>query len=195
MIDLILIATHNRHKVREIQDKLASKKIRLLSLSDLNDTEPIEETGSTFQENALLKARHACLKHHLPCLADDSGLLVEALDGAPGVHSARFSIEHTDEANNRLLLKRLNGVKHRNARFVSVLAFVTPQGEEALFQGTLEGEIATIPAGTNGFGYDPIFYLPDLHCMLSELTLPEKNQISHRAKSLTSFIEYIGGTL
>jgi XTP/dITP diphosphohydrolase len=195
MIDLILIATHNQHKVREIQDKLVLKGIRVLSLSDVNDAVPIEETGSTFQENALIKARHACFMHHIPSLADDSGLLVEALDGAPGVHSARYSIEQTDEANNRLLLERLNGIKHRKARFVSVLAYVTPQGEEVLFEGILEGEIATIPAGTNGFGYDPIFYLPELHCMLSELTLSEKNQISHRAKSLSSFIDYIGGTI
>jgi len=155
----------------------------------------VAETGSTFAQNALIKARHACKKHRIATLADDSGLLVEALDGAPGVHSARFSPERTDDANNRLLIQKMTGVANRRARFVSVLAFVSPDESEHLFEGSLEGEIAHQPFGSYGFGYDPIFFLPDRQCMLSELTLEEKNEISHRAKSLTLFIEFIGGSL
>lgn len=181
----ILLATGNRGKVKELQEML-EKDIKVLSLSDYPGFPEVEETGKTFAENALLKARRAALFSGLVSLADDSGLEVDALKGAPGVYSARFAGEpKSDERNIDKLLSELEGVpeKDRTARFRCSLALVTPDGREYLTEGTVEGIILEERRGTGGFGYDPVFYLPALAKTMAELSLEEKNRLSHRAQA------------
>lgn len=178
----VVLASNNRGKVRELQSLLPSW-VAVRTARDVNVVLP-EETGTTFAENALLKARAAVTQTGLLAIADDSGLEVEALAGAPGVRSARFAGEPSnDAANNALLLSRLEAVpaEERAARFRSVVAVVTPEGEEWLAEGTIAGRILLAPRGTNGFGYDPLFVPEGLDQSMAELTLEEKNAISHRA--------------
>ena len=190
----ILLATANKGKVRELEEMLKDGNIEVLSLSDFPDCEDIEETGQTFAENALLKARAACLMAGIVTLADDSGLEVDALKGAPGVFSARFAGEpKDDERNNAKLLSLLQGLseKERTARFCCCLAIVSPDGQESLTEGTVEGEILLSRRGTGGFGYDPVFYLPELKKTMAELSLEEKNELSHRAQAFRQAVPII----
>jgi XTP/dITP diphosphohydrolase len=183
----LLVATHNPHKVQEIRAKLAESDITVVSLTDLNDFEELPETKTTFEDNAKEKALEAFRRHHLPVLADDSGICVDALQGAPGVHSKRFSPSHTDDANNRLLLERLHGQTNRAAHFVCVIAYVDSEGTLTLYRGELHGSIATSPRGMQGFGYDPLFVPKGGTKRLAELDMIEKNRLSHRAKAIEAW--------
>jgi XTP/dITP diphosphohydrolase len=182
----ILLATQNKGKAAEFQELLADSDIEVCSLLDFPDWEDIEETGQTFAENALLKAREAMKKTGLVTLADDSGLEVEALKGAPGIYSARFAGEQGNAAKNidkLLLLMEDVPEEKRGARFRCSLAIVTPDGREFLVEGKVEGKILRRRQGESGFGYDPVFFLPASGRTMAELSSAQKNEISHRAQA------------
>jgi XTP/dITP diphosphohydrolase len=183
MTKALLVATHNPHKVKEIRAKLADADVKVYSLDDMGDHVDLPEDGNTFEANAAQKALEAYRRHRMPVLADDSGLCVDALDGAPGVYSKRFSIEGTDESNNRLLLERMKGQTNRRAHFVCVIAYVDPHGCLHLYRGELHGRITECPWGTGGFGYDPLFVPDHFEKHLAEFDLTDKNRLSHRAKA------------
>jgi len=188
----LVLATKNRGKIREFSRALAGLGLHFLSLHDFPALGPIEENGSTFLENACKKAVVAARYSNLPALADDSGLEVDYLGGAPGVLSARFSgSEGDDAANNRKLLRLLAGVPYRDrrARFRCVLAIATPGGSLVTAEGVLEGYIGLEPRGQGGFGYDPLFIVPEYNCTLAELDLETKNRISHRGRALAKLRE------
>lgn len=180
----ILLATHNRGKRREWQALLAGLPVELLLPDDLGLSGEVEETGETYLENALLKARTLGAASGLPTLADDSGLEVDALDGAPGIHSARYRLG-ADAVRYRALLRALEGAppEKRTARFRCVAALVLPDGREFTTEGVCEGVIATEPSGEGGFGYDPVFYVPEQGCTMAELSDETKNRLSHRARA------------
>ena len=184
----LILASNNAHKVEEIKSILEDYNI--LTLKDIDYTEEIVEDGSTFEENALIKARTICKYSGKTAISDDSGLSVELLDGRPGVYSARYSKEQTDEKNIEKVLAELNGEKSE-AKFVSVIALVRPDGSEVTFRGECHGEIIFEKRGNNGFGYDPIFYVPSLEKTFAELTPEQKNSISHRKESLEKFSKYL----
>ncbi|ODA41487.1 XTP/dITP diphosphatase [Desulfosporosinus sp. BG] len=187
----IVLATQNQGKVRELQELLMDEGIEVLSLADIPDWEDVEETGRTFADNAALKARAAVKKTGLIALADDSGLEVDALDGAPGVYSARFAGEpKDDERNNDKLLHLLETTSDdkRTARFRCALVMATSSGKEYLTEGVVEGQILRQRRGQDGFGYDPIFYLPEYERTMAQLTLTEKNKLSHRAQAFRQAI-------
>jgi len=166
--------------------------IDLEALPDLASIVPCEETGETFEENAVLKATYYGGRAPGLLIAEDSGIEVDALGGAPGVRSARFAGERaTDEENNRLLLERLRGVTDRTARYVSVIALADRGKLVRTFRGTVEGSIALEPAGTNGFGYDPLFYYPARGCTFGELPMAEKNPLSHRGRSFAKLAAFL----
>lgn len=187
MKDLIL-ASNNAHKVEEIKQILTDYNI--LTLKDIDFTEDIIEDGESFEENALIKARTIAEFSGKVAIADDSGLSVDKLNGHPGVRSARYSPEQTDEKNIEKVLAELAGEQSK-AKFVSVIAMVTPEGKEFTFRGECEGEIILEKRGTNGFGYDPIFYVPELNKTFAEISSDEKNAISHRKKSLEKFSNFL----
>lgn len=178
----LLIATGNQHKLIEYQALLSELPFELLSLRDVGITEEVEETGTTFHANAQLKAEGYCQQSGLLTFADDSGLEIAALNGAPGVLSARYG-GVTGAEQLALVLKQLDGLPfhERMARFVCVIAVAAPGQPTEFVEGTLPGVIEFAPKGTNGFGYDPIFYLLDRGVTLAELPAAEKNKISHRA--------------
>lgn len=182
----VVLASGNAGKLREFARMLADSGIELLPQSDF-DVEPAAETAPTFIENALAKARHVCERTGLPAIADDSGLEVDALDGAPGVYSARFAGGAGDEANNRKLLAALEGVPtaQRTARFRAVLVFLRHAKDPApvIAEAVWEGRIAESPRGDDGFGYDPLFELADGRTS-AELSADEKNRLSHRGRAL-----------
>lgn len=184
----LILASNNAHKVEEIKNILEDYKI--LTLKDINFFDEIIEDGDTFEENALIKARTVAKYSGKASIADDSGLSVELLDGRPGVYSARYSKEQTDEKNIEKVLQELNGNKSK-AKFVSVIALVKPDGTELTFRGECYGEIIFEKKGTNGFGYDPIFYVPELNKTFAELTQEQKNAVSHRKESLEKFSKYL----
>lgn len=181
----LLLATHNQHKVRELQGLLADTGIEVVSLEAYPPME-LEESGETFEENAVMKACAAAKATGVWCLADDSGLEVDALMGAPGVYSARYSgPDATDEANNALLLKRMAGVpeEKRGARFVSAVALCSPSGECVVRRGECEGVVGFGLKGDGGFGYDPLFWVPEEQATYAEIPFETKNRISHRARA------------
>ncbi|HQE98346.1 MAG: RdgB/HAM1 family non-canonical purine NTP pyrophosphatase [Chloroflexi bacterium] len=180
----LVLATHNHGKRREWQALLEGLPVTLVLPDELGLSELVEETGRTYLENALLKARTLAAASGLPALADDSGLEVEALEGAPGLHSARY-ILGGDEVRYRALLRALEGVppERRGARFRCVAALVLPDGREFHTEGVCEGVIQTAPSGEGGFGYDPVFFLPEQGCTMAELSFEAKNRISHRARA------------
>ena len=184
-----VIATHNAHKLIELQRILAPLGIEAVTDRDLGmDLPDVEETGTTFAENAYLKAASACRETGLPAIADDSGLVVDALNGRPGVYSARYGGEEaTDDDRNVLLLEEMKDVPkgQRSARFVSAVCCVFPNGDILRAEGTFEGELADAPAGENGFGYDPIFLVGDRTS--AEMTSAEKDAVSHRGNALKQF--------
>lgn len=192
-----IIATHNMKKRAELQRILAPLGIRVLLAEEAGFTlTDVEETGVTFEENALLKAESGCRETGLPCVADDSGLTVDALDGAPGVYSARYAGVHgDDEANNRKLLEALAGVpaQGRGAAFVSVACCVYPDGRRLFARGECRGRIGFEPRGDGGFGYDPLF-LPEEYgyqTAMAELTAEQKDAISHRGRSVRALAKQI----
>lgn len=185
MIKEVVLATTNQGKVREFSKLLEGVFENVISLKELDSPPEVIEDGVTFRDNALKKAREIAQFSHKLTLADDSGLEVEALDGRPGVYSARYSGEEaTDTSNIDKLLEELGDDSNRRARFVCVLALVNPNGEELVVEGFCEGEILKQPRGEGGFGYDPVFYLPDRHKTMAEVDPEIKNTISHRANAL-----------
>lgn len=182
----LVLASHNAGKLRELQ-ALLGNSIKIRSISEFSSVEP-EETGLTFIENAILKARHASQISGLPALADDSGLTVDYLQGAPGVHSARYSASGGDAGNNRKLLEALQGVPEtqRGAQFVCVLALLQHANDPLpiICEGRWQGRILLAPQGMNGFGYDPLFYVAEQRCSSAELSNELKNQLSHRAQAM-----------
>lgn len=196
----LVLASRNQGKIQEIKDILKEVQpgIQVLGLDSFPELGKIPEPGSTFQENALHKARLVCKQTGLLSLADDSGLEVDALQGAPGVYSARYSgAQASDNENNQKLLQELESVpiQDRSARFVCVLALCAPKGEYLLSQGTWEGRIAVQPRGSKGFGYDPLFEDPNLGKTAAELDPEQKNRLSHRAKALEDFLQNFPGFL
>ncbi len=186
--DQIVLASNNQGKVREINQLLAGRQIRVLPQSDFPIPEA-EETGLTFVENALIKARNAAQYSGLAAIADDSGIEVDALKGAPGIHSARYAgVGASDEANLQRLLCDLEGVPEtrRSARFQCVLVYLRHATDPTpvICQGTWEGRILEAPRGDNGFGYDPVFFVPTHGCSAAELPSEEKNRLSHRGQAL-----------
>ena len=180
----LLLATHNHGKRREWQALLAGLDVELLLPEDLGLEIEVAETGATYRANALLKARTLSAAAGLPALADDSGLEVDALDGAPGIRSARYQLG-SDEVRYRALLRALQDVpaSERTARFRCLAAVVFLDGRELTTEGLCEGSISTTPAGKEGFGYDPVFYVPEAECTMAEFTPEQKNQLSHRARA------------
>lgn len=187
----ILLATQNLGKVKELQGMLADAPIEVISLKDIQDWEDVEETGSTFAENAAIKAHAAAKRTGYISLADDSGLEVDALDGAPGVYSARYAGEpKDDERNNDKLLEALKDVSEekRTGRFRCALVIATPEGQEFLTEGTVEGRVLHARRGQGGFGYDPLFFVPEFGHTMAELTMLQKNKVSHRAQAMQKAI-------
>lgn len=183
----IVFATNNGHKLHEIK-MMIGDKYNVLSLSDINCHDDIPETASTLEGNALLKARYIKEKYGFDCFADDTGLEVEALDGEPGVYSARYAGPgHDSEANMRLLLDKMNGITDRSARFRTVIALLLGD-KEVIVDGVVNGVIAIEPSGQNGFGYDPVFRPVDSPKTFAEMTDSEKNAISHRRRAVEALL-------
>jgi len=190
----LVVATRNRGKIRELEAMLGDLVDEFRCAADLAGFPDTVEDGVTFEDNALKKAREASLFTGLPALADDSGLVVDALDGRPGVYSARFAGEGAgDAANNLRLLEELRDVSagERRAAFVCVLAFVTPDGFEKTFTGRVGGRILELPRGDGGFGYDPLFLVDGFDRSMAELELEQKNGVSHRGQAFRQFREYL----
>ncbi|USS85195.1 XTP/dITP diphosphatase [Fructilactobacillus myrtifloralis] len=180
----IVIASGNQNKIREFTEMLAPLGFQVKSIADFTELPDIDETGTSFEENATIKAQTVAQALQVPVLADDSGLVVPAINGEPGIYSARYAGDHDDAANNRKLLQRLQRSDDRNAYFHTSLVVMKPTGEKLHVTGIVSGEILTAPRGQNGFGYDPLFYVPALNKTLAELTDDEKNQVSHRGRAL-----------
>ena len=186
----LVFATNNKHKLQEVRD-IVGNRVEVLSLSDIGCCDDIPETADTLQGNALIKARHIYGKYGLDCFADDTGLEVEALGGAPGVYSARYAGEECDsEANMRKLLENLTGKSNRNAQFRTVIALII-DGKEMLFDGIVKGTIATEKRGDSGFGYDPIF-IPEGHAeSFAQMSGEMKNSMSHRFRATQQLGDYL----
>ncbi|MBR2023920.1 MAG: XTP/dITP diphosphatase [Clostridia bacterium] len=184
----IVVASNNAHKLREMSEIFTEYEV--LSQKQAGFCEDVEETGTTFAENALIKARAVCTALGRITLADDSGLCVDALDGKPGVYSARYAGEHGNDKENRaLLLKNMQGVTDRGAHFTCALALVTPDGQEIVVEGKTFGTILHEEQGTGGFGYDPLFFSEDLQTSFALATPQEKNAVSHRFRALQALRE------
>lgn len=187
-----VVASANSGKIKEIKKVLQDTSLEVVSMSEAGFSDEIEETGSTFEENALIKAEAVAAKVNAIVMADDSGLEVDALNGAPGVYSARYAGEGaSDKDRNIKLLKELESTPDdkRQARFVSAIAVVLPDGRNFVVRGTCEGIITRAPSGDNGFGYDPLFYLPEFGATMAQISMEEKNKISHRGKALVKMVE------
>lgn len=190
MIPLVF-ATHNSNKLYEVQSLLQSSRFKLQSLSDLNITEEIPETKETIAENAIQKAEYLYENYKINCFADDTGLCIAALDGSPGVYSARYAGPQKDSAANMSkVLMELEGVENREAYFETVIALII-DGKKHTFNGICEGFITTEPRGKDGFGYDPIFVPKGFSKTFAEMPLEEKNKISHRAKSVDQLVTFL----
>lgn len=189
----ILIATSNAHKVEEFKEMLEPLGYQVKCLKDLEEVIEINETGTTFEENSLIKAK--TLHDALGCavMADDSGIMIDALDGAPGVYSARFMGEDTSyDVKNQYIIDAVKG-KERGARFVCVIAYVESDGTSHTFRGEVIGEVAEEMKGSHGFGYDPIFYYPPYGTTLANVSEEMKNAVSHRGKALAKLVAYLEG--
>lgn len=181
----ILIATKNKHKVEEFSEMLEPLGYEVKCLYDIEQTFDIEETGTTFEENAYIKAKAIYDVLHIEVISDDSGLCINHLDGAPGVYSARYLGEDTDyEYKNNYIINELKDAKDRGAQYVCSICHFKQDGTHEIFTGKCEGEIAEKPLGSNGFGYDPIFYYPPFNTTLANVSDEEKNSISHRGEAL-----------
>ena len=184
----LVLASKNKKKLVEMNDILSHLGIQVCSEAEAGVDVEVEETGTTFEENSLLKARAVMEASGLPAIADDSGLCVDALNGAPGVYSARYGGEGLDDAGRyRLLLENMRGQMPRTARFVSVITCCFPNGDVLTARGECPGTIAFAPMGEGGFGYDPVFFLPPLKKTFAQLSPEEKNAVSHRGKALELF--------
>lgn len=193
MTEKFVLATHNPNKLREMSDILSKYGVQVVGPADLGITVDVEETETTFAGNAMLKARAVCAAAGLPAIADDSGLCVDALNGGPGVYSARYGGEELDDRGRyMLLLNNMRGQTTRAAHFACAICCVFPNGDELTAEGTCEGAIAFAPMGENGFGYDPVFLVPERARTFAQLTAEEKAEISHRGKALAEFTEKLG---
>ena len=187
---LLVLATRNAGKTREIREFLGDFPVEIKNLDDFGPIPPVEENGTTFDENAFKKASFTAKILGLPALADDSGLEVEALGDAPGVHSARYAgPSATDAENNARLLREMEGKTNRAAAFVCVISIAVPSGVAITYEARCEGLIAEAPGGNKGFGYDPLFYYPPLNRTFAQLSAEEKNRVSHRGKALAELKE------
>ena len=185
-----VLASNNRKKLVEMREILSELGVEVISLAEAGVHASPEETGATFAENALIKADAACSATGMPSVADDSGLVVDALGGAPGVYSARYGGEGLSDTDRYLLLlKNMEDKEQRGAAFVSSIACRFPDGTLITSEGTCPGEILRAPAGDRGFGYDPVFFLPELGRSMAQLTAEEKNAVSHRGQALRVFAE------
>ena len=185
----ILIATSNQGKIRELRDILKPKNISVTTLADYKITLDVEENGETFFDNALLKAKAISKVVGKPVLADDSGLIVNALNGEPGVHSARYAGDiHDDKANITKLLKSMENVIYRTEYFTTVLVLLYPDGSYKIGEGRVDGHILENECGSNGFGYDPVFYCDELKKSFGEATNIEKESVSHRARAVKNLL-------
>lgn len=186
----IVFATNNSHKLEEIR-RIVGGKFRILSLKEIGCEDDIPETADTLEGNAIMKARYVKQHYGYDCFADDTGLMVNALDGAPGVYSARYAGPgHDSVANMSLLLKNLQGVTDRRARFVTVIALIL-NGVETTFEGQVEGRILTEPHGADGFGYDPVFQPDESDMSFAEMSADAKNAISHRGRATEKLMAYL----
>jgi XTP/dITP diphosphohydrolase len=189
MGQIIVLATRNAGKAKEFQQLLKNFPVEIKNLNDFGPIPEVEEDGATFDDNAYKKASFAAKVLGLPTIADDSGLVVEALDGAPGVKSARYAGEHaTDQENIKKLLTEMEGERNRHAAFECVISIAVPSGPALTYEGRCEGEITMQPKGDSGFGYDPVFYFPEYGKTFAELTGNEKNKVSHRGKALAQVV-------
>ena len=185
-----VLATHNPGKLKEMADILSGLGVEVVSPADVGVTVDVEETGATFAENAMLKAKAICTAANLPAIADDSGLCVDALNGGPGVYSARYGGEGLDDRGRCiLLLQNMRGQTTRAAHFACAIACVFPNGDALTAEGRCDGAIAFAPLGTEGFGYDPVFLVPGMGKTFGQLTGEEKSTISHRGRALRDFSE------
>lgn len=192
----IVLATRNDGKVSEFKILLKDFDVEIMSLKDFGPIPTVEEDGQTFEDNAVKKAQFTARVLGFPALADDSGLLVKALNGLPGVHSARYAGEDaTDEENNLKLLKAMEGVENREASFMCVLAIAVPSGPALIYEGTCEGVITESLTGSQGFGYDPLFHNQPLNKTFAQMSIEEKNQVSHRGKAMAEFRDEFGKVL
>lgn len=183
-MDTIVIATNNQNKAREFREMFADKNIDFKTLADFPELGKIIENGESFEENATIKAQAIFERTNLAVLADDSGLEVPALNNEPGIHSARYAGDHDDDANNKKLLAKLGDSDKRDAKFVTCLVLLNQHGEKFVVYGTIEGTILKAPRGDNGFGYDPLFYVPSKKKTMEEMSDHEKNEISHRGNAI-----------
>lgn len=186
----IVFASNNQNKVKEIQNQVPSF-IEIVTLEDIGCTEDIEETGKTIEENAIIKANYVTTKYNLPCFADDTGLEIEVLNSEPGVYSARYAGENKNaEKNMQLVLEKMKSCENRAAQFKTVIALHI-NNEQHLFKGIVKGEIRKEKTGTNGFGYDPIFEPEQLGKTFAEMTMEEKNTMSHRGRAVAQLIDFL----
>lgn len=191
----IVLASNNAHKLQELRAILTQLGMEVVSQREMGITiEPVED-GKSFEENSFIKAKTIMDACGMPTIADDSGLMVDALDGAPGIYSARFGGEacKTDRDRYEYLLKRMKDVEvpNRTAKFVSVITLLTPEGKKIVARGECPGRILHTPVGANGFGYDPVFYVDETCCSFAQLEEEQKNRVSHRAKALQAFAKMI----
>lgn len=186
----IIFASNNKNKVEEVQKQLPDS-IQIVTLEEIGHLEDIDEYGKTIEENAIIKADFISEKYQLPCFADDTGIEIEALNGAPGVYSARFAGEEKNaEKNMNLVLEKLDGISNRSAQFKTVIA-LNINNKQHLFEGIVKGQITTEKIGDNGFGYDPIFQPENFEKTFAEMTLEEKNRLSHRGLAVEKLIAFL----
>ncbi len=190
-MEKIVFATNNAHKLAELRQMLG-ERYELLSLKEIGCFDDIPETADSFEGNAIIKARWVKDHYGYDCFADDSGIEVDALDGAPGILSARFAGSHgDDDANNALLLKKMEGVENRRGRFRCVIALIQGDNEPVTFSGAVEGNIMHSLSGSGGFGYDPLFQPLGWNCSFAEVSPDEKHAISHRGKAVAQLVDYL----
>ena len=187
----IVIVTKNDGKLKEFKRLLKNYKVNFLSLKDLNINDEIIEDGKSFKENALIKAKAISKKYNVVTLADDSGLCVDELGGAPGIYSARYASDHNTLSNNEYLLKQMTGIKNRSAHFTCALCLYFPNDKYLIVEENSYGEITYEPRGDNGFGYDPYFYVKDLNKTYAEMSGMEKDLYSHRALAIRKLGELV----
>lgn len=192
----VIAATKNKGKIREIEEILSPLGIEIVPQTEMGIVLDVEETGDTFEKNALIKARAVRMVSDYPVLADDSGLCVDCLNGAPGVRSARYAGDNaTDEDKIKKLLSEIGDNENRNARFVTSIAFITADGREITADGEVKGYITKEPSGNNGFGYDPVFFSNELGKTFADSSDEEKNSVSHRSRALHRLYEKLKNTM
>jgi XTP/dITP diphosphohydrolase len=191
MIQELVFATNNKHKAEEIQSILGSQ-FKILTLTDIGCMVDIPETGNSFEENATLKSSYVTEHYGLDCFADDSGLEIEVLNNEPGIYSARYSGAKNDQINLELVLQKMEGLTNRQARFKTVISLMK-NGKNTLFEGIINGTIRQVPAGGHGFGYDPVFEPLGYNLTFAQMSMSEKNRISHRAIAMQKLIAFLKG--